>query len=84
VPLRQGSKVVAERNEASYEDLVHRAKQAGYDSDLITIEVGSRGVPHMAGFCRLKQELGLTQTELSSRLSHISYRAIEGSFGIWY
>jgi len=44
-----------------------------------TIEVGSRGVPHMAGFCRLKK-LGLTQTELSSLLSHISHKAVEGVF----
>jgi len=83
VPFETGFKDAAERKEASYEDLVYRAKQAGYDSHLITIEVGSRGVPHMAGFCRLKQELGLTRTELSSLLSRISHRAIEGSFGIW-
>jgi len=31
----------------------------------------------MAGFCRLMQELGLTRTELSSLLSHVSHRAIE-------
>lgn len=83
VPFETGFKDAAERKEASYEDLVYRAKQAGYDSHLITIEVGSRGVPHMAGFCRLKQELGLTRTELSSLLSRVSHKAIEGSFGIW-
>ena len=57
VPFEMGFKDAAERKEASYEDLVYRAKQAGYDSHLITIEVGSQGVPHTAGFCRLKQEL---------------------------
>jgi len=68
VPFETGFKDAAERKEASYEDLVCRAKQAGYDFHPITIEVGSRGVPHMVGFCRLKQELGLTWTELSSLL----------------
>ena len=58
-------------------------KQAGYNTHLITIEVGARGVPHMAGFCRLKQELRLTRTEFSSLLSHVSHKAIEGSFSIW-
>jgi len=66
--------------EDAAEDLVHRAKQAGYNSHLITTEVRSRGVPHMARFCRFKHELGLTRTELSLLLSP---RAIEGSFGIW-
>ena len=76
VPFETGFKDAAE-------ELVRRAKQAGYNSHLITIEVPSRGVPHMAGFCRLKQELGLTRTELSSLLSRVSHKAIEGSFGIW-
>jgi len=32
VPFETGFKDAAERKEASYEDLVYRAKQAGYDS----------------------------------------------------
>ena len=83
VPFETGFQDAAERKETSYEDLVHRAKQAGYNTHLITIEVGARGVPHMAGFCRLKQELRLTRTEFSSLLSHVSHKAIEGSFSIW-
>ena len=72
-----------EREEEGEEMKERRKGEAGYNSHLITIEVGSRGVPHMAGFCRLKQELGLTRTELSSLLSRVSHKAIEGSFGIW-
>jgi len=42
VPFEMGFKDVAERRkEASYEDLVYRAKQAGCNSHLITIEVRS-------------------------------------------
>ena len=36
VPFEMGFIDVAERKEASYEDLIHRAKQAGYDSHLIS------------------------------------------------
>jgi len=78
---RKGEKV-AERKEASYKHLVHRVKQADYNTHLVTTEVGSRGLPHMAGFGRL-EKLGLTQTELSSLLSHTSHQAIKESFGIW-
>ena len=73
----------AERKETNYEDLVNRARQAGYNTHLITVEVGARGVPHMAGFRKLKQEIGLNRTELSSLLSSVSQKAIEGSFQIW-
>ena len=30
-----------EGKETSYEDLVHRARQAGYNTDLVTVEVGA-------------------------------------------
>ena len=48
----------------------------------ITVEVGAWGVPHMAGFSKLKHELGLTQTELLSLLSCVSHKAIKGSSSI--
>ena len=36
---RKGGK--EEGKETSYEDLVHRARQAGYNTDLVTVEVGA-------------------------------------------
>ena len=75
VPFETGFQAAAERKTASYEDLVHRARQSGYNTHLITVEVGAQGIPHMAGFSKLKQELGLTRTELSSLLSRISHKA---------
>ena len=83
VPFETGFQAAAERKETNYEDLVNRARQAGYNTHLITVEVGARGVPHMAGFRKLKQEIGLNRTELSSLLSSVSQKAIEGSFQIW-
>ena len=44
VPFETGFQDAAEEK-ASYKDLVHRAKQAGYNTHLITMEVGSQGVP---------------------------------------
>ena len=44
-----------EGKETSYDDLVHRARQAGYNTHLITVEVGARGVPHMAAISKLNQ-----------------------------
>ena len=66
----------AERKETSYEDMVHRAKQAGYTTPT------SGGSHTWHCFCRLKQER-FTRTELSSLLSHVPHKAIEGSFSIW-
>ena len=83
VPFETGFQAAAERKETNYEDLVNRARQAGYNTHLITVEVGARGIPHMAGFRKLKQEIELNQTELCSLLSSISQKVIEGSFHIW-
>ena len=49
-----------EGKETSYEDLVHRARQAGYNTHLITVEVGARGVPHMAAISKLNQARATT------------------------
>lgn len=61
--------------ETNYEDLVHIARQTGYNTHLIIVEVGAQGVAHMAGSSKLKQELGLTQTVLSSLLSCVSQKS---------
>ena len=42
-----------------------RVQQTGYRASLITLEVGSRGLPNMDGFRRLKQELKLTTSQLT-------------------
>ena len=60
-PLRlHGFKATAERKETNFEDLVNRARWAGYNTHLITVEVGARGVPHMTAFCKLKQAVSST------------------------
>ena len=58
----------AERKEVKYEELITGARASGYDTELITLEVGSRGVINPAGFKRLKQTLNICSTDMSELL----------------
>ena len=49
-----------------YADLVNSCKERGYKTNFITIEVGSRGLPNIAGFVKLKRELGLDKISFIS------------------
>ena len=54
----------AERKEEKYEELVTGAYNTGYETELITLEVGSRGVINPAGFQLLKSTLNCTSREI--------------------
>ena len=58
-------------------------KQNGYEVDLITLEVGSRGFIYMEGFRQLKDILLLTRSQLQLLTRHVSAAAITGSYKIW-
>ena len=49
----------AQRKSAKYVDLVEQAQARGYKAELITLQVGSRGVPDLPGFQKLSQSLSL-------------------------
>ena len=49
VCFESSSDAATNRKEARYQDIVSAATDAGYSADLITIEVGSRGLPNMGG-----------------------------------
>ena len=77
VPFETSFQAAAERNETNYEDLVNRARQAGYNTLLITVEVGAQGVPHMASFSKLitveieaRAILGLLWVKKNCSLKH--------------
>ena len=72
-----------ERKETKYHDLVISAERAGYNTTLITLEMGSRGVPHPPGFIQLAHELFMSRKELSKLLHQTSQAAITGSYQIW-
>ena len=83
VSFETSFEAAAERKETNYQDLVSRAEQAGYSTTLITLEMGSRGVPHLPGFTRLAQELTISRNKLSNLLLQASQAAITGSFQVW-
>ena len=61
----------SQRKETKYEDIVAAARESGYKTTLITVEVGSRGVPHMPGFKKLSQTLHLSRSQLTNLLHHV-------------
>ena len=75
--------LAAERKSAKYEDMVVRARSSGYEAQLITLQVGSRGIVDMAGFTQLQQQFHLPKHTFNLLLQRISQLAIEESFKIW-
>ena len=75
--------VAAERKEEKYEELLTGACNAGYETELITLEVGSRGVINPAGFQHLKTTVNITTSEMSKLTFEVCKRTIEGSYSIW-
>ena len=75
---------VSMTKEDRYHDLIDKTQKAGYTSTLITIEVGSRGLPNMSGFQRLCDILKLCHPEFCKLLLDTSQQAILGSYKIWY
>ena len=73
----------AERKELKYEDVISRARLAGYSGRVITLEVGARGIINHLGFSNLQKELLLSKKDLSRLLSRISHITIVESYKIW-
>ena len=57
-----------ERKRAKYEELEQRAKQAGYTTNLITLEVGSHGIINMPGFQTIKEHLKIKEKAFTTML----------------
>ena len=73
----------AERKETKYHDLVISTERAGYNTTLITLEMGSRGTPHLPGFTQLAHELFMLRKELS-KLLHQTSQAAQPSSHHWF
>ena len=52
-------------------------------SELITLQVGSRGVPDLPGFENLAASLSLPHKDRVRLLESTASLALAGSFGIW-
>ena len=73
----------AERKTTKYADLVRQARNNGYRATLITLQVGSRGVPHYESFVALARVLDMPKEVLISLITSTTKAAIQGSFKIW-
>ena len=73
----------AERKTTKYADLVRQARSNGYRATLITLQVGSRGVPHYESFVALARVLDMSKKVLTSLITSTAKAAILGSFEIW-
>ena len=71
------------RKKGRYFDLIREAKEAGYASTLITLEMGSRGLPNMVGFQRLRDALKIPTQEFKKLLTDALRQAITCSYKIW-
>jgi hypothetical protein len=66
----------AQRKSAKYVYLVEQAQARGYKAELITLQVGSRGVPDLPGFQKLSQSLSLPSKALVKLLEDVSRLAL--------
>ena len=73
----------AQRKSAKYTNVVEQIQARGYKTDLITLQVGSRGVPDLPGFENLATKLSLPCKDLLELLEDSSRLALAGSFSIW-
>ena len=73
----------AQRKRAKYEELQESAQKMGYQTSLITLEVGSRGMINPPGFICLQKHIGITDRDLSTLLQSLSHEAILQSYRIW-
>ena len=69
--------------QTKYHDVLEDIKGNGFDADLITIEVGSRGFICPDGFDQLKDTLLISLHQMEKLLVKVSVAAITGSFKIW-
>ena len=73
----------SQRKSAKYLNLVEQAQAKGYKTELITLQVGSRGVPDLPVFEPLATKLSLPRKELVKLLEDTSRLALAESFSIW-
>jgi hypothetical protein len=68
---------------SAYADLVEQAQARGYKTELITLQVGSRGVPDLLGFDQLARAIKLPPRDQAHLLEVTSRLALAVSFSIW-
>ena len=72
----------AQRKLAKYNELWKQAKQNGYSTTLLPIQMGSRGVPHYQHFERLAQVIGMSKEQLSNLIRNSTKATLTESFSV--
>ena len=83
VPYDTLMEEAAERKTIKYADLLEILRSKGYKGCLLTVEVGSRGLPNTSSFTKLKEHLGLTNKITKELMINTAKGAINESFLIW-
>ena len=83
IPYETGFQAAADRKLEKYLDLQDSVERAGYKSNIITIEVGSRGLVNPIGFTHLAEAFNIANTQLKGLYVTLSKEAILGSHSIW-
>ena len=71
------------RKRAKYYDLVQAGRAAGYRTELLTVEVGSRGMLSVSDFDDLKRAIKAPRKDVTKLCLQTIKTAILGSFDIW-
>ena len=71
------------RKRGKYYDLVEAGRAAGYRTELITVEVGSRGMLGDSDFDDLREVIHATRKEFTALSILMIRTAVLGSFSIW-
>ena len=83
IPYETNINNAADHKEGKYTELLTPAKDNGYQSTPVTLEVGSIGLINEAGFKDLKKLLNPSPKKFRTLLEQCSRQAIIGSFSIW-
>ena len=83
IPFDTAMEDASERKEAKYDHLITAATRNGFHATLITVEIGSRGMPHTPGIRALQEVLQLPTKSFHKLLSAVIRTTIEGSFAVW-
>ena len=83
IPFETSFHEAQTRKESRCADLTQEATKSGYKTNLITVEMGSRGLAHINGFKKLQKVLSLSKTELQTMITEASRASLTGSYKIW-
>ena len=72
-----------QRKQAKYQDLVEAGCAAGFSTDLLTVNIGSRGMVDDSTFAMLRSALKVSQKDLQSLYRTVIRTTILESYKIW-